>query len=340
MELLAVKPDGEPEELPSSDLPKPKRIRFPKVAGDATIYHEEWWLNAATNHCWDRVQIEEAGRTVAWMPYALRRRLCFDEIVMPMSTHLLGPVIDRVSASASTVTRREVSLTSELISKLPKTQRFSQIFHAGVSNVMAFQAAGFDAYVQHSFIVNPLAEDQLWKNMRDKTRNVIRQSERQRGTEILTDPGEFVSAYGRNLAKRRLATLMDLGRMEVLLQECVVRNRGLMVGLRGKGGNLAAAIAIIWDEHAVYYNLSTRDPDMSDSGAISHLIWFAIKYAARLGKTFDFDGVARMSSAKLFMGFGGRVVSRLGVERNSAFYSICAGLSGVLLDRKWRQMYD
>lgn len=313
-----------------TDMPSKGDLCF----GRKTIHHEPWWLDIVTSRTWDMVSVEEGSRCVAWMPYVLTKRFGFVENVMPLATSFLGPVLEEHQGGVVTKTRRQLALTTELISKLPNSDKFCQKFHSSTENVMPFQAAGYNSFVQHNFLVVPSAEDTLWSSMRDKTRNVIRKSQQNYEIETITDVDKFFSSYSSNLTIRGLKSSFEFRKVEFLISECLQRNRGKILGIRNHNGCLLSAVVYVWDDQVAYYKLSTRNINDKNNGAISHLIWQAIKDVTKQGKTFDFDGVPNIGSAKFFSGFGGQVVPRYGAEKSSYFYNICQGVSRLVSGRQ------
>ena len=291
-------------------------------SGRKTIYHEPWWLDIATSRTWDIVSVEESRRCVGWMPYVLTKRSGFVENVMPLATSFLGPVLEDHRGSAVAKIRRQLALTAELISKLPKSDRFYQKFHSSTENVIPFQAAGYGSFVQFNFLVAPNTENALWLNMRDKTRNVIRQSQQREKVEAVADVDEFFARYSDNILMRGLDPDFEFQKAKLLVTECLRRDRGKIIGIRDQNGSLMSALIYVWDDQAAYYKLSTRDANDKNNGAISHLIWEAIKDVTKTGKTFDFDGVPNIGSAKFFSGFGGQIVPRYGAEKSSYMYKV------------------
>ena len=69
-----------------------------------------------------------------------------------------------------------------------------------------------------------------------------------------------------------------------------------------------AALYLVWDERAAYYLLGGGDPELRNSGAHSLIMWEAIKHAATVSKTFDFEGSMVEPVERFFRAFGGRQV--------------------------------
>jgi hypothetical protein len=69
----------------------------------------------------------------------------------------------------------------------------------------------------------------------------------------------------------------------------------------------------------MYYLLSTRSL-RGDYGAISLLLWSAMKRAHKLGLVLDLDGVYSSGTAKFLSGFGGRIKTRLMIRRSQPHF--------------------
>jgi len=156
-----------------------------------TIFHEDWWLNIATEGRYRVVEVAESGLVVGRLPYFLRERFGASSIILPPLTHFLGPAIIKSYANSF----RRIDLTKELLGKLPPTS--AQLFkcHRDVQDVIAFQSAGYRTTVQFNYEIQPLPIDVLWKHFRDKTRNLIRRAGKCHTVSVGNDPAQFIQFY-------------------------------------------------------------------------------------------------------------------------------------------------
>src|ERR1700744_4662080 len=68
-----------------SSAPSPK---FPV----ATIFHEPWWLSAASDGAYEEVVVSSDNKIVGRLPYLRLRKFGWQTaLVMPAMTHVLGP---------------------------------------------------------------------------------------------------------------------------------------------------------------------------------------------------------------------------------------------------------
>lgn len=287
-----------------------------------TIYHEDWWLKAATNGNFDEILIQFNNKIVGRLPFVVkkirgRRTLCG----MPSLTHALGPgIIEGNGLEVNNASKRD-QIIRDIVDLLPKTSGFYQKMHCGIKDVIAFQLLGFQSSVEFTYELHPKSPEMLWRGLRDKTRNVIRRASEQFVIEEDVDPDEFMAFYNRNLARQNVSNSYDLNCALKVCEEAVARNRGRILAIKNKFDALDAAIFYIWDNESAYYFMSTRNHD-SHNGAIPCLIWEAILDAATKNIIFDFDGLGTSGSNLLYRGFGGRVSPRYTVSRGSIAHDV------------------
>lgn len=274
-----------------------------------TIFHEPWWLEIATGGAFDVAEVREDGRAVGRLPYVVERRLGFPKLVMPTLTHFLGPAVDIGHGSSQARFRRRLGITRDLIRQLPAAHSIYIKCAGGVSDVVAFQMEGFHTGVQFTFEFAPQPPDASWRAMRDKTRNVIRQAQKQLAVVTLPDAEALMRFRTTNLREQGQRDRLDAARARRLIQACLERRQGRIYAAMDAKSSLTAAIFCCWDRTTSFYLVSTRRID-AGNGAISLLIWQAIQDAAAMGLHFDLDGIGNAGSVSLYSGFGGNLSPR------------------------------
>jgi hypothetical protein len=240
---------------------------------------------------------------------------------MPAFTHFLGPAVDPGEGKPQNRYWKKLSITAELIEKLPKLASFRQKMYRGITDVVEFQSAHFASMVQFTFEIAPTGADLIWQSMRKKTRNAVRNGLNHYEIGSGLEPEEFIALYRRNIERRGMVENIDLPLALKLLNGCVVRGCGQFFTARNDEGAVEASIFVIWDETSCYLLMATRMPE-SSYGALAALIWEAIKFAARQGLIFDFDGIAGLGAARFFAGFGGIVSPRYIVSKSNFTYRV------------------
>jgi hypothetical protein len=289
---------------------------------EPTVFHEAWLLDAASDGAVEFVEVLDQGRVVGRLPFIRRRSLGVTLITQPRLIHLLGPVIDDGRGSSVTRALKRNRILSELLGKLPAASGFSQKIHGGLSDVVAFQEAGYEIKVELTYNVQPAPDAQIWKGMRDKTRNVIRRAQEQLEIRTIENHSEFADFYYENLSDRKQRSYYPPHQVNAVCREAMARGRGQALGAYDSSGQLCAAIFMLKDEHVTYYYMSTRRQE-AHNGAISLLIWTGIRSAAGEGHTFDFDGFSSNGNSLFYAGFGGQIAARYIASRSSPFFRMC-----------------
>ncbi len=281
----------------------------------ATVFHEEWWLNAVTGGHYQEAVVVSSGRIAGWFPYTMSSRMGYQRLCgMPAMTHFLGPAIDEGTGSACNRALRRAQITRELLSQVPRATGFWQKLHRGTRDTLVYQDLGYDTSVQFTFDLRPAPESVLWANMRDKTRNVIRRAREQLRVSEMTDIEAFASIYVRNIEAAGKQSHYSWSLLVRACHAAIVRGQGRIIAASNAEGAVVAAIFYIWDGDAAYYLLSTRS-QTAGNGAVSLLLWEAICEVSGRGLIFDFEGVVTSGSAFFFNGFGGEVAPRYVVSR-------------------------
>jgi hypothetical protein len=328
--------DSSPRRQPKAkDASQPKREKSAKAEPKSdvlipTIFHEPWWLESATQGRCEQVEIALGGVIVGRLPYIKFRENGLSSIGMPTLTHFLGPAIDYGSGNSTTRQLRGLSIVSDLLAALPSVSGGVWIkLHAGITDTIAFQEAGFRTDVQFTTEIAPDAEEALWSRMRDKTRNVIRRAQERFTIAAESDPERFLAFYLDNLRHRGLKNTYHMPSVEAVIAECIRLDRGKIRVALDEGGAYNSAIFTVWDRRAQYYLMSTRSHD-AGNGATSMLLWDAIKSAAENNLVFDFDGARHSADAKFFAGFGGAFRPRYWVWKSSLASRALGLLTGLI----------
>jgi hypothetical protein len=308
--------------------------RAPEARPVPTIFHEPWWLEIASGGACREASVSSNGMVIGRLPYLLSRKVGGQKVlIMPEMTHVLGPAMAaEIVAGDSTRSLRQFNITSDLIAQLPKASYTWFRLHRGVTNTLAFEAAGFSTGVDFTIEIPPASREQIWRHMRDKTRNVIRRAQERLNVAETADPELFLDFYDRNLRERGLRNHYNRDICRHLITETLSRGVGRLLIATDSAGESKSGIFTVWDHESEYYFMSTRTGD-SSNGATSLLIWTAIQHAALQGLTFNTDGVNSKSSLLLLTGFGGVLKPSYFVWKASKKYQAARYVRSLLTSR-------
>ena len=304
---------------------QPKKAAVPAPA--FSIFHEPWWLDIATDGRWDEVKVERGGQVLGRMPYFVRKRP-WPTSIMPPLTRTLGPSIPTRNSNASVEFRSRLGIVDEMIGQLPDFAHFIHALDPRLDEAIAITQRGYRVTTGYTvWIERGRAKDEVWAGLRDKTRNLIRRAGEQLAVRRVDDAALFCDVYTRNLDAKDLDNVYGPQLMQRLINACLERDAGCVLGSFDRDGTVSAMVVLVWDDHAAYYLLSTRDRT-AHNGAVSLLLWEAIQMTIDKGLVFDFDGFASDSGLSFLTGFGGTVKPRLVVRRTRPWYGALRSIRG------------
>jgi Acetyltransferase (GNAT) domain len=314
---------------PPTDAHGSRNSPLPPKSGQlASLFHEAWWLKAASGGRYSEVTIEEGNATVARLPFVVSRRYGFTILKMPPFTHTLGPAVHCGNGKYQTLLKNRIKLTRRLVERLPRFDYFRQSCDPNCDNGLAladglaFQDCGFHVATQYTFHIDcRKSQETLLGEMSLKSRQHVRMAEKANTAIPIYDPDIFVEFYLRSLRRRGLQSNIPLEWFANLYSECRTRDCGKILAAVDAKGAPVAMTFVVWDRRAMYYLLSARLPDVPDKGAVNLLIWTAMKTANELGLIFDLDGVSTAGTAQFLAGFGGEIGTRLIVSSARPLYS-------------------
>lgn len=159
----------------------------------------------------------------------------------------------------------------------------------------------------YTYILRELPdENKLWSGLMAKIRTDIRKAEGRFGLEVRDDLGldVFLELNRKTFARQgQKVPYTDelVGRLD---KACEQRNcRKFFIALDSEGRK-HAGVYIVWDENSAYYLMGGGDPELRNSGATSLCMWHAIKHAATVTKSFDFEGSMIEPVERFFRAFG------------------------------------
>jgi hypothetical protein len=303
----------------------------------ASLFHEYWWLEAVAGGNFSEVEVKQGDYLAGRLPFVMTRRKGFRILDMPNFTHLLGPVVNSSDGKPQTRITNRLSTVGSLIDQLPPFDFFKQVIDPtlddglAVIDGLAFQTRGFQVGHQYSFQIDCRADlDALLAGMHFKVRQHIRRAEEKRTVETVDDPQKYVSFYMDNLRKTNRRSYIQFDRFPVLFSECRARNCGEILAAVQSDGVPVAMTFLVWDDHKMYYLMSTRDTSVRDNGSANLLVWSAMKRAHERGLLFDLDGVSSEGMARFLSGFGGVVITRLVITKGSPLYNIVQSAKTIL----------
>lgn len=292
-----------------------------------SIFHESWWLSTVTGGRFQETVTKRDNDVIGRLPFVERKQGPFRVLRMPPFTHILGPAVDAGEGKPQTQLIRRLSITRSLIEQLPPYSYFHQALDPSLDNGLAladglaFQDREFAVSPQYTFAIDCRHSlDEMWTALYLKTRQHVRRAEKVYSVRKVEDPSLFIEFYLKNIKTRGRANHLDFTNFPALFSECRARECGCILGAFDHKDAPIAMTYLVWGHGTMYYLLSTRSLDTPDHGAVSLLIWSAMKEARELALFLDLDGVSSTGTARFLSNFGGQIKQRLIINRSRMPY--------------------
>jgi hypothetical protein len=283
-----------------------------------SIFHEAWWLDAASNAQWAEVRVTWDRQTVAVLPFVVCRRYGLTRITMPPYARVLGPRLALPPAKPVQRLAQLRNVMRALQDRLPDHDWFVQTLPPDAEDAAGFALNGWHVEASFTFRSPPsISAADAWQSMDAKTRNQVRQAGQRLPIERHGDADRFIALLRRQYDGRRNAHAHDYPALARILSAALARERAAILAALDDAGRDAASAALLWDEDSLYFWVSARDPERSGGSALSLLVWEATKLAKQHGLTMDFDGFATPAGGCFMAGFGGAPVVRPVVIRRT-----------------------
>jgi hypothetical protein len=299
--------------------------------GSYSIFQTARWLDVVAPGCWGETTVMRDSRLIARFSYKHERRFGLSIIRCPPLTQFLGPWVSHQTLKQSTRLSREHELLSDLIIQLPKFDIFIQNFSPCFVNYLPFHWAGFSSSWRCTYVLNDIGDlGKLWHGFDETCRRAIRKAERKVSLRLDLK----VDDIWRTLEKtwKRQGSLVPYSREMIkrIVERGAAGDFSRAMGAVDAGGNIHAVIIIVWDENTTYYLVGGGDPFFRESGAHSFLIWEAIKFSAKVSRSFDFEGSMRPSIERFFRSFSAVQVPYMCVTKYSPLGRLASAGRGVL----------
>jgi CelD/BcsL family acetyltransferase involved in cellulose biosynthesis len=282
-----------------------------------SLFQQPWWLDAVAPGGWDAVVVIENGETIGRLPFVRKRRLGLTILTQPLLTPFLGPWVRAEAGKYHTRLAREHEILTSLIDTLPDHDILMQSCHYSVKNCLPFYWRGFSQSTNYSYVLDDLDDHaKIWAGFRENIRREIRKAECHVSIRALDDIDTFI-ALNRMTFERQGMSPPSTDLVRRVDAACSARGARRMFLAQGTDGAPHAVLYLVWDHASAYYLMSGSDPRRRTSGAMSLLMWEAIKYASEVTRRFDFGGSMLQRLERFFRAFGARQVRYARVTRGA-----------------------
>ena len=255
---------------------------------DLPIFYRPWWLDAVcAGKDWDAMVFRNAqGHIVAAMPYLIRKRWWFTFVLMPQQTQLGG--VWMTEAADPKQVAKEVA---ERIHAM-RLNYYYQHYPLGSPLPHLLVEEGFLVRERFTYRIEDTSD--METVLRHLNKNKSRQLQHAEKAGLKVDLTMSAEEFYRNHKR----CLMQMGRsisytrefLLVLERKTARHEQSQILAIRTAGGDLAAAVYLVWDKRSMYYLIPYYNPKYKDLGASAMLVMEAVRLAGEKGLIFDFEG--------------------------------------------------
>jgi hypothetical protein len=306
------------------ERPRATQLKAELASGDTTpcahsLFEQPWWLEALAPGAWDAATVVKDGEIVARLPFVRKRRLGLTILTRPLLTPFLGPWIKAGTGKSHTQLAREHEIMKNLIAALPEHDVFTQDFHCSITNLLPFYWQGFSSTTCYTYVIDDLEDpDKVWAEFRENIRREIRKAERRVIVRCVEDVETFIALNRMTFERQAMPPHYPTDVIQRLDAACGARGVRRILLAEGADGTPHAALYLVWDSESAYYLMAGSDPQLRTSGAMSLLVWEAIKFAGQVTRRFDFEGSMLQPVERFFRAFGARQVHYAQVSRGAS----------------------
>jgi lipid II:glycine glycyltransferase (peptidoglycan interpeptide bridge formation enzyme) len=285
------------------------------------IFLQDWWLECVSCGRWDAFLVQREGKTLAALPYYVKKKYGFLLCIPPVMTPRNGIFIRHTSnLNLSASYEEENSIMEELAEQINALHPayFSCNFFPFITSHLGFFWQGFSATVRYTYKVDVSDIEQTFLSFEKKRRQYIRGAERI-VAKIDTQYKDLQALYllfSAIFSSQRIKTPLSFSEFKDIITQSQAREAGKLFVALDKEENVMAFLFVVWDTQTCYNLISARNKEEKNSHAESLLIYQAMKNANAMGlKDYDLEGSMIKGVEKYFRSFGAVRTPYMSIEK-------------------------
>ena len=227
---------------------------------------------------------------------------------MPVFTQTMGiwfnPIFGKENYSGNIL--RKQNICEQLIGRLPEHTYFVQNFHYLFTDWLPFYWKGYRQTTRYSYILPDIRniaeiEKNRNRNIRQNIKKALTKYQMEIKKGIPVD--SFLEMYAESF-ERQGEKVYHPKMLRRLIETACSRNRGNTWGAFDQGGQLHAAVFVVWQENCACYIAGGSDSTGRQSGAHILVLSEAIREMSSISESFDFEGSMIPGVERIFRSFG------------------------------------
>lgn len=279
--------------------------KFVDESSQGCIFNKTWWLKAV--QCQFEIYVcRNKNKEIMGGMVLVRNKN--GEIVMPKLTQTLGILLKNINnCKYTTKISIEKDIIEMLVQSMSQNQKYSVNFSYNFTNWLPFMWDGYNQYCRYTYVIEDLSNlENIKSNFKQKIKYSINKAEKL-GLDIKEDLSikEFYQINEQTFNRKGLKIPYSYEFIEKFDQ--ILRNKKAAKSFFAvdKMGKIYASVYIVFDKKSAYYLMSGINEENKESGAVTLLLWEAIKFSANVSEKFDFEGSCNKNIESFFRGFGG-----------------------------------
>ena len=276
------------------------------------IFFKSWWLDAVSEGGeWLAESYCENGVPQSVFVCFVKRKFGLRYIVMPPLTQFLG----EYSFAANSLTDSKKA-SNYYIDRLPRTA-FAAINMSHTFRYWSpYHWRGFNQTSRYSFVINDLTDiDAVFSKFDDSKKRNIRKAAKLLTISQKMTGEEFYNFFEAELHSKNQQVSFSRTLFLKLYEACVANNAGTILQAVDSEGITYGTLFVVWDNNAMYALTYTFPDKYRGSGVGDFLMFNAIKLAATVTKSFDFEGSMIENVEQSYRRFGAKPVEYYQISR-------------------------
>ena len=274
------------------------------------IWSKPWWMDAVCGpEHWDVWLFEQGETVLAAMPYYFEMRDSYRYITKATQTQTNG-LIFREDSSRKRVSEAEfqekvIHAACDYLDSLG-LDVYEQQYHHTFQNWTPFYWRNFTSIVRYTYVMEDLSDlDAVRAGISTKYRNEIKKGERLTHVSSDVTLDEFYTAYKDIFARKSIHVPISKAFLQSVYQSGLAHESCAMFCARDDQERIHSILFLVWDERAVYQLFGGYMQEFSSSQSYPALMWYGIQFAAKMGRSYDFEGSMIDGVAQSMRQFGG-----------------------------------
>jgi hypothetical protein len=292
---------------------------------DLPLFYRHGYYQALFGNNWDVALDIRDEKIVGCLPYIIRSKFGFKKINPELFLPYQGVWINYPqNQKYATKIGFEKEVCEKLLKQMPDVAFYHQMFHPNFTNWMAFYWKGFEQTTRYTYIINYNPNiDAIFDAFKSNLKWDIRKAEKSISISTSENIEQLYKLKKQDYNIKNIPLNVPFEKVNKLYEYCKSNNCGELLTATDDKANIHAMMLLVWDEHTAYYLFSATNHTFKTSGAMSLLIWEAIKKMNGLGKNFNFEGSMIKSIEKHFRGFGGIQTPYFSIKKtNSSLFKL------------------